>query len=1601
MENYTRCQKLLLERKGNSLITFILKSIKKVLYNTLNKNIKGNVLNCKTNLNLLLFISLLGAPILFGQTTLTSRATGNWNANDTWISSNLTGTITTSSSSATVTGTGTNFTGQLSVGAALYKTDGTALIGTIASINSATSITLTVNALNNNSGINFKVRKMPGALDTAIILKDNVVVTIPSGIIATCATLEIGSSGSSSSENLTFANSTSSLWVSGNVSVFGPTSRNTREIRLNSGTMTVGGNIALGTGQNGRQDNRVTRLTITFGTISVSGNLTFNNISESDPIQTQIDMSGGAGVFNLGGAFTINNNSGTLLPGTSSTFNFNGSVAQTIPIGVSNVDYNNINSNNTNSGGATLSAAILTNNVSGSISIGSINSGSLLNTANYAITLNNSDGITIANNSTFNAGTSVVSFGMSGFATINGTFQTANANGFSGATSTALKSNNSPTITLGSNSTIEYNSSGNQTVTTRSDYANLTLSNSGTKSLLASLNISGNIDISGSAKALLPNNSYSSASTITFNKILQPAIGSWGSTTSIASNKTDIRFLTGYSGLLGKPCSVTNANANTDQTNCNNSTFTLAGNTVATSGETGTWSFFNGTGTITNVNSPTTTVVITGTTATLRWTIMKTEGCYSFNDVVLTNNASPTIANANSDQIKCNTGTFTLAGNAASIGIGNWTVILGTATITTPSSNISGVTGVSSGTSATLRWTISNGNCVSTDDVVLTNSTASVAGSVSGGTAICNGSTSPLLTLTGYSGTITKWQSAVSPFTSWTNIVTTASTYTSGALSATTQYRAVVQTGSCTAVNSISTNVSVNPTSVGGSVTGGTTICSGNTSALLTLSGYTGTITKWQTAISPFTTWTDIVNTATTYTSEALTATTQFRAVVQSGSCTSANSSVTTVTVIPLSNGGTVTGGTTICSGNTSALLTLSGYTGSVTKWQSAISPFTTWTDIANTTTTYTSGALTAITQFRAVVQSGSCTAANSAVTTVTVNPTSIAGSITGSTTVCPATNGALLTLSGNTGTIQWQTAPDNSSFSNIDLATGSTYTASNLTATAYYRAMVTSGVCPSINSESATISIKTTTFNGVSWDNGNPSATTSIVYNFIGNYTLPDTISACSCTVSLGNVTVPTGKSMTLLDKLTVTNGSLTFENNANLIQTNSVSNSGNITVKRNSGLQVRLDHTLWSSPVSNVNLYGFSPFTLTNRFYSYSTLTNTYVTTGLSAASTFTVGQGYAIRAPNTFPSIPQTWEGSFTGVPNNGTVPFASETIGAGYNLVGNPYPSPIDAVSFVSGNPAINGNLYFYAHTLSLGATGLYPEGTNYAVWNSLGSTASTQGTSGVPALVPNGIIQVGQGFIVRAINSGAINFTNSMRVGNTENQFFRNSTTIERHRLWLNLSNVTGIEINQILVGYIEGATSGYDANYDALSFGNSGSYLSSKIDGLNYTIQGRALPFFENDIVPLGFKAALAGNYSISLSAMDGMFLGDQPVYILDTATNTVHDIKTSAFTFYSEMGVFDNRFQIVYTQVLGNNIPTFNSNSVITYKKDGVIYVASTGIQLKEIEVYDVTGRLVFKESNINSTLGILSQMKASNEVLLLKIISNDNQTISRKLIN
>jgi hypothetical protein len=165
-------------------------------------------------------------------------------------------------------------------------------------------------------------------------------------------------------------------------------------------------------------------------------------------------------------------------------------------------------------------------------------------------------------------------------------------------------------------------------------------------------------------------------------------------------------------------------------TQCNNPAFTLAGNNPTTG--TGLWTVTSGTASITTPSAYNSGVtgITAGTSATLTWTISNGTCTASTSTVVLTNNALPTTSVAGSAITQCNNPAFSLAGNVPSVGTGAWTVTSGTASITTPSAYNSGVTGITAGTSATLTWTISNGTCVSTSTVILTNNvlpTATIA----------------------------------------------------------------------------------------------------------------------------------------------------------------------------------------------------------------------------------------------------------------------------------------------------------------------------------------------------------------------------------------------------------------------------------------------------------------------------------------------------------------------------------------------------------------------------------------------------------------------------------------------------------------------------------------------------------------------------------------------------------------------------------------------------------------------------------------------------------------------------------------------------------
>jgi hypothetical protein len=326
----------------------------------------------------------------------TSRATGNWNANATW-STTRTGTISTSNKSPTVTGTGTLFLTELAVGMVITTT-GDAVLGTVQSIATNTSLTLTANSSNNNN-IAWAARVAPAAGDTVTIGGANVVTLTAA---ATCAGLTLtGISGT-----LTH-NADMLLTVNGDVAI-GSAQNGTKAWNINSGRAQVNGSVALTeTGNNRFARIQTTAKAASGDNLTITGDLTFTNAA-GVVARTVIDMSGGNGVLNLAGNLSINT-AGQLIPGTTSVFNFNGTAAgQNVPIGVSSVVYNHLHINNTNAAGATLSNAISATNVAGNLRVQT----GTLNNGGFAIVGGVGDAFEVVNGARFNlSGTSAMATG--------------------------------------------------------------------------------------------------------------------------------------------------------------------------------------------------------------------------------------------------------------------------------------------------------------------------------------------------------------------------------------------------------------------------------------------------------------------------------------------------------------------------------------------------------------------------------------------------------------------------------------------------------------------------------------------------------------------------------------------------------------------------------------------------------------------------------------------------------------------------------------------------------------------------------------------------------------------------------------------------------------------------------------------------------------------------------------------------------------------------------------------------------------------------------------------------------------------------------------
>ncbi|MCG8699653.1 MAG: DUF2341 domain-containing protein [Bacteroidales bacterium] len=243
------------------------------------------------------------------------------------------------------------------------------------------------------------------------------------------------------------------------------------------------------------------------------------------------------------------------------------------------------------------------------------------------------------------------------------------------------------------------------------------------------------------------------------------------------------------------------------------------------------------------------------------------------------------------------------------------------------------------------------------------------------------------------------------------------------------------------------------------------TVCSGNNSGSVSISGYSGSVTGWIYSINGQKPWQHNSTNSPVYTYANITEPYEFRAIVQNGVCPPDSSGIFNVYVDAQSDGGTLDGDATLCQGGVDTTMTLTGNTGDIVNWQFSTDN-SNWDSVANTASTHIFSPNTT-TWWKAKVKSGVCPAVFSNTVKQTVNPQTQGGSLSGGGFGCTLNNTDTLILSGSVGNVlRWESAPTKVGPWSVFNQTDTSFVDQALVQTRYYQALVQSPGCNTAYSE-------------------------------------------------------------------------------------------------------------------------------------------------------------------------------------------------------------------------------------------------------------------------------------------------------------------------------------------------------------------------------------------------------------------------------------------------------------------------------------------------------------------------------------------------------
>ncbi|MFT7051254.1 MAG: hypothetical protein ACJAZK_001857 [Psychroserpens sp.] len=471
-------------------------------------------------------------------------------------------------------------------------------------------------------------------------------------------------------------------------------------------------------------------------------------------------------------------------------------------------------------------------------------------------------------------------------------------------------------------------------------------------------------------------------------------------------------------------------------------------------------------------------------------------------------------------------------------------------------------------------------------------------------------------------------------------------------------------------------------------------------------------------------------------------------------------------------------------------------------------------------------------------------------------------------------------------------------------------------------------------------------------------------------------------------------------------------------------------------------------------------SPLTISNRWLYKFVVSDEYGEwNGLDETTAIAPGLGFTMKGMgSTLAPGASSQQYDFRGKPNSGTI---TNSIAANqFTLIGNPYPSALDAADFLwdSQNTNIDeaspfvasmtGALYYWeqapnsnSHYIEdyVGGYATYtctePDGSDnvtesfvpapYLFYFADGTVNSPPGTPTNGIKVAKRYIPIGQGFMVE----GAAN--SSIYVKNSHRDFYKESSSDSE---FFRTSDDNTNDNNSVPSQYDENGHFLVSSDYKRFRFAASFNDLYSReilanfhdnaTDGFDYGMEGKSPSVFETDIhwtlenedyviqahsfdieltIPLVVKVKHQQPITFGIFDIQN-FDTSQPIYIHDLENDIYVDLRQQNYSINLDAGNYTDRFEITFQNAENLDVADITDEDFMVFqntKNSELTVLNPNGLDIKSVTLFDISGKIVINAKNLGAQNDYsFSTQSLSEGVYVANITVASNQSISKKVV-